>query len=253
MLNFFFKKGNLPWCRRSLNVTTRSSVFNRLYCINNSSIFLRILYVNIYVVLLIFNNFMAETGMSGTAGIGSTASAASGLEFLSNQLSRLLSVSDYNLVIRYRPKTEMASDEVDFGLSKSLINNRLLVEVEGNYLIDNKQAVNSSMSNFMGEAHVTYLVDRSGALRLKAFTQTIDRFDENQGMQETGVGISYKEDFDNFRGLRRRIKERFPSKRRKERKGRERLAQEAAVQQTEQVDAQPQSNEQPVNKEETNK
>ena len=206
-----------------------------------------------FLYLLIFNNFMAETGMSGTAGIGSTASAASGLEFLSNQLSRLLSVSDYNLVIRYRPKTEMASDEVDFGLSKSLINNRLLVEVEGNYLIDNKQAVNSSMSNFMGEAHVTYLVDRSGALRLKAFTQTIDRFDENQGMQETGVGISYKEDFDNFRDLRRRIKERFTSKRRKERKERERLAQEAAVQQTEQVDAQPQSNEQPVNKEETNK
>lgn len=183
-----------------------------------------------FLYLLIFNNFMAETGMSGTAGIGSTASAASGLEFLSNQLSRLLSVSDYNLVIRYRPKTEVASDEVDFGLSKSLINNRLLVEVEGNYLIDNKQAVNGSMSNFMGEAHLTYLVDRSGALRLKAFTQTIDRFDENQGMQETGVGLSYKEDFENFRDLRRRIKERFTSKRRKERKERERALQQVAPQ-----------------------
>ncbi len=183
-----------------------------------------------FLYLVIFNNFMAENSLSGTAGIGSTASAASGLEFLSNQLSRLLSVSDYNLVIRYRPKTEVASDEVDFGLSKSLINNRLYVEVEGNYIIDNKQAVNSSMSNFMGEAYLTYLVDRSGALRLKAFTQTIDRFDENQGMQETGIGISYKEDFDNFRDLRRRIKERFSSKRRKERKERERQLQEAQAQ-----------------------
>ena len=189
-----------------------------------------------FLYLLIFNNFMAENSLSGTAGIGSTASAASGLEFLSNQLSRLLSVSDYNLVIRYRPKTEVASDEVDFGLSKSLINNRLYVEVEGNYIIDNKQAVNSSMSNFMGEAYLTYLVDRSGALRLKAFTQTIDRFDENQGMQETGIGISYKEDFDNFRDLRRRIKERFSSKRRKERKERERQLQEAQAQADEAIE-----------------
>ncbi len=83
-----------------------------------------------------------------------------GLEFLSNMVSNLLSNDDYNIVIRYRPKSELTSDEVDFGLSKSLINNRLFVEVEGNYLIDNKQAINSSMSNFMGEAYITYLIDR---------------------------------------------------------------------------------------------
>ena len=104
---------------------------------------------------------------------------------------------------------------MDFGLSKSLINNRLFVEVEGNYLIDNKQAVNSSMSNFMGEAYITYLIDRAGTLKAKAFTQTIDRFDENQGLQETGIGIYFKEDFNNFR---RRIRERFTNKKRKARR-----------------------------------
>ena len=171
-----------------------------------------------FLYLLIFNNFMAENNMTSNSNLGATASAATGLEFLTNQLSRLLSMSDYNLVIRYRPKTDVTSDEVDFGLSKSLINNRLLVEVEGNYLLDDRQAVNSSMSNFMGEAYVTYLIDRSGALKLKVFTQTIDRFDENQGLQETGVGIYYKEDFDNLRDLRQRIKERFTSKRRKARR-----------------------------------
>ena len=101
---------------------------------------------------------------------------------------------------------------------KSLINNRLFVEVEGNYLIDNKQAVNSSMSNFMGEAYITYLIDRAGTLKAKAFTQTIDRFDENQGLQETGIGIYFKEDFNNFRDLRRRIRERFTNKKRKARR-----------------------------------
>lgn len=168
-----------------------------------------------FLYLLLLNSFMAENTNSSTSNLGASASAATGIEFLTSQLSRL--ISD-NLVIRYRPKTEMTSDELDFGLSQSLIDNRLYVEVEGNYLIDNKQAVNSSMSNFMGEAYVTYLIDRSGSLKLKAFTQTIDRFDENQGLQETGVGIYYKEDFDNLKDLLRRVKERFKRKERKEKK-----------------------------------
>ena len=68
----------------------------------------------------------------------------------------------------------------------------------------------------MGEAYITWLIDRAGALKLRGFTQTIDRFDENQGLQETGVGIYYKEDFNNWADLKRRIKERFMSRRRRE-------------------------------------
>ena len=113
----------------------------------------------------------------------------------------------------------MTGDEVDFGFSTNLINNRLLVEVEGNYIIDNKQAVSNNVSNFMGEAHVTWLIDKSGNLRLKAFTQTIDRFDENQGLQETGIGISYKEDFNNFKDLKQRIRDRFTNKKRQKASG----------------------------------
>lgn len=178
-----------------------------------------------FLYLLLFNSFMAENSTSSSnSNLGASASAATGLEFLSSQLSRLLSADDYNLVIRYRPKTEVASDELDFGLSRSLIDNRLYVEVEGNYLMDNKQAVNSSMSNFMGEAYVTYLIDRSGSLKLKAFTQTIDRFDENQGLQETGIGIYYKEDFDNLRDLFKRVKERFKRKEGKAKRNRKREA-----------------------------
>ena len=107
-----------------------------------------------FLYLLLFNSFMSENSSQASSNIGSSVSAATGLEFVSNMVSNWLSSSDYNVVIRYRPKSELTSDEVDFGLSKSLINNRLFVEVEGNYLIDNKQAVNSSMSNFMGEAYI---------------------------------------------------------------------------------------------------
>lgn len=171
-----------------------------------------------FLYLLLFKSFMAENSVA-SQNIGASVSYNTGLEFLTNQLSNLLSADDYSIVIRYRPKSELTGDEVDFGLSKGLINNRLFVELEGNYLIDNKQQmVNRSMSNFMGEAYITYLIDRAGTLKLKAFTQTIDRFDENQGLQETGVGIYFKEDFDNFRDFRHRVRERFTNKKRQARR-----------------------------------
>jgi len=114
-----------------------------------------------FAYLLLFNSFMAESSSLASSNIGSSVSAATGMEFLSNMVSSWFSSLGYDFRIGYRPRSEQASDEVDFGLSKSLINDRLFVEVEGNYLLDNKQAVNGSMSNFMGEAYITYL-DRPG-------------------------------------------------------------------------------------------
>ncbi len=167
-----------------------------------------------FMYLLVSGTFYSDSSTSSS--IGASASATTGFELLSNQLSNWLSSDDYNIILRYRPRSELTSDEIDFGFSKSLVNDRLLVELEGNYLVDNKMAQSSNMSNFMGEAYITWLIDRAGNLKLRGFTQTIDRFDENQGLQETGVGIYYKEDFNNWEDLKRRIRERFMSRRKRE-------------------------------------
>jgi hypothetical protein len=166
-----------------------------------------------FMYLLVSGTFYSD--QSTTSGMGASASATTGFELLSNQLSNWLSSDDYNIILRYRPRSELTSDEIDIGFSKALVDNRLLLEVEGNYLMDNKMSANSSMSNFMGEAYITWLIDRNGNLKFKGFTQTIDRFDENQGLQETGIGIYYKEDFDNWADLKRRIRERFMSRKRR--------------------------------------
>ncbi len=161
-----------------------------------------------FLYLIIANSFISESTNSMSSSIGASATAATGFEMLSNQLSNWLSNDDYKIVFRYRPRTEQMSDEVDFGFSKGLVDNRLLIELEGNYIVDRTQVVNST-SNFTGEAYLTWLIDRAGTLRLKGFTHTIDRFDENQGLQETGIGIYFKEDFNNARDLRYRLKSRF--------------------------------------------
>ena len=170
-----------------------------------------------FLYLLVANSFISEAASNSSGNLGVTASAATGFELLSNQLSNWLSADSYNIVIRYRPKTDLTSDEVDIGFSTELVNNRLLLEVEGNYLVDRSMAVNQT-SNLMGEAYLTWLIDRAGNLRLKGFTHTIDRFDENQGLQETGIGIYYKESFNNLSDLKQRVKDRFSSKKRKARK-----------------------------------
>lgn len=171
-----------------------------------------------FIYLLAFNSFYPESATGSNDNIGAVASAATGFELLANQVGNLLSGDDYNIILRYRPETELTGDEVDFGFSSNLINNRLLVEVEGNYIIDNKQATNSRMSNFMGEAYITWMIDQAGNLKLRGFTQTIDRFDETQGLQETGVGIYYKEDFDNLRDWREQLRNRYSSEQRREKR-----------------------------------
>lgn len=181
-----------------------------------------------FIYLLAFNSFYPENATGSSSNIGAVASAATGFELLANQLSNMISNDYFDLSLNYRPKTETAGDEVDFGFSSNLINNRLLIEVEGNYVLDNKQAINSQMSNFMGEAYITWMIDREGALRLKGFTQTIDRFDETQGLQETGIGIYFKEDFDNLKDLRRRVKERFSTAQGRERREKRRQARKEA-------------------------
>ena len=155
--------------------------------------------------LLVANTFSADN----TGAMGASLSATTGFELLSNQLSNWLSGENYNIVLRYRPRTEQTGDEVDFGFSKSLLNNRLIIEVEGGYLSDESLKASRRASNFVGEAFITWLIDSDGAFRLKGFTQTIDRYGENQGMQESGIGVYYSESFNTFTELGQSVKARF--------------------------------------------
>ena len=155
--------------------------------------------------LLATNSFSSED----TGAVGASFSATTGFEMLSNQLSNWLSGENYNVILRYRPRTDQTGDEVDFGFSKSLLNNRLLVEVEGGYLSDEALQAAEKASNFVGEAFITWLIDPDGAFRLRGFTQTIDRYGENQGMQESGIGVYYSESFNSFKDLGESLKNRF--------------------------------------------
>ena len=159
-----------------------------------------------FLWLVGFSSF-APSGTSVSDDTAGSASAALGLDFLTNQLSNMLSTDDLSIMVRYRPQDQTSSEELDFGFSYNIGgNNRLILEVEGNYNADNSLRENSN--NITGDASLTWILTPDGNLSLKGFTRTINRYDENQGLQENGIGVYYKEDFNVFGDIGRRRKQR---------------------------------------------
>ena len=163
-----------------------------------------------FMWLLATNSFYNDNSTTSSSfNIGTTTTAVTGIEFLSNQLSNWISSDRFSFNFGYRPKSEVSSDEYDFSMAYEVIPNKLIVEGEGNYNTGNNGAMTERGNNALtGDFAVTYIFDRLGNLRAKGFTRTIDRFDENQGLQESGLGLYYKRDFDTFRDLFRRRKRR---------------------------------------------
>lgn len=175
-----------------------------------------------FIWLVAINNFYSDnTGNNSNMNIGAMGGTVTGVEFLSSQLSSWLSTDRFSLVPKYRPKSELTSDEVGLAFSAELIKDRLSVEVDGSY--DTGNNVTQTANSITGDVYMNLTLDRTGNFKAKAFTRTVDRFDENQGLQESGIGLSYRENFNRFGDLGKIFRERFANigRRRRERKAAE--------------------------------
>ncbi|MFR3487970.1 MAG: hypothetical protein ACLTTP_00790 [Alistipes ihumii] len=163
-----------------------------------------------FLWLLATQSFYADnSGTSQNLNIGAMGATVTGIEFLSTQLSNLLSTDRFRLAPKFRPKSEETSDEFGTEFYGELIKDRLIVEGDVSYDTGNGMPMNNRTANSLtGDVTLSLLLDEAGNLKVKAFTRTIDRFDENQGLQESGLGISYRQSFDNFGDLIRNIKDR---------------------------------------------
>lgn len=169
-----------------------------------------------FITLLVMNSFYAESGNQQNVNIGANTAMVTGVEFLSNQLTNWISNDKFNIRLNYRPRSEITSDEFAFDYSHNLLNNRLFFDFEGSYNTNNNRTLNSqTANNLTGNGYLTYIIDKAGNLKGKGFTRTIDTFDENQGLQEAGVGISYKKDFRSFSQLLRERRARIETRRKK--------------------------------------
>ena len=159
-----------------------------------------------FVYLLAMGSFYSDGSGSGqgTAQAGATGTAI-GLGLLVDQVSRLVSNDAYRFNVKYKMYDETASTYgVDF--ETEIIDNRLLLELEAN--VDTggyyQGGAGEGNNQLTGGGALTLLLDKTGNFILKGFSRTIDRFDENQGLQENGVGIYYRRSFDRFSDLWRK-------------------------------------------------
>lgn len=155
-----------------------------------------------FVYLLAFGNFYSESSGTTTTTPG-TAGTAIGLDFLATQLGNLVSNDTYEMKFKYKAIDDTSSSySVDI---QAHITNRLTFEVEANLDTgDYYQTFNNNNNQVTGGGSFTYRLDDDGNFNVKGFTRTIDRFDENQGLQEHGLGLYFQQSFDRFSDLWRK-------------------------------------------------
>lgn len=152
--------------------------------------------------LLILNRFLppansvTDEGRSGNA-VGSTLS-----ELASNQLSNWLSqiTNKADIGLNYRPGDNITNDELALALSTQLLNNRVVVSVNGGLSFDGDETTDDN--NLLLDANVEYKLNKDGTFRVRAFTRTNEddvTNTQNQGATTQGVGLSFKKDFNRLR------------------------------------------------------
>lgn len=159
-----------------------------------------------FVSLLLNRSFMPDFNNSNVGTVTGSLVGVTLSEFLSNQVSSLISSDKFNFRFGYRPGDNIhAGNEVNLEIGSELIQNVLSVEVGGNYNSGNSPTSNSR-NPFTGDANLTWTLNKAGTLKVKGFTRAIDRFDETQGLQESGVGVYFRQDFQSLPDLKARYR-----------------------------------------------
>lgn len=87
--------------------------------------------------------------------------------------------------------------EIEGLLNGRLLNNQLLIN--GNFGYRDKSTY--STNNFIGDFDVQWLLNPAGTIRLKAYSETNDRYFTKSTLTTQGIGILLKRDFDTLRDL----------------------------------------------------
>jgi hypothetical protein len=155
--------------------------------------------------LIIMGKFYTPEYMRGqyesnnTSMIGSTAS-----ELFSNQLSNWLSQISDNVDIgfKYRPGNSITNDELELALSTQVFNDR--VSLNGN-IGNNVNPESSTGSQVVGDVDVRVKLTPNGKIQLKAYNHSNNDLVYETAPYTQGVGLSFKEEYNSFNELLRKM------------------------------------------------
>jgi hypothetical protein len=161
--------------------------------------------------LLLLNRFIGENPFSSEAGGANAATIArqSASKILSQQLNNLAgdlisgvqlnfdleSTEDYST-----GKKENRTD-LNVGISKQLLNDRLKVTVGSNIGLEGTQRENESSSTIAGDVSADYLLTKDGRYKIRAYRKNRYQVALQGQVVETGVGFIITIDYNEFKEL----------------------------------------------------
>jgi hypothetical protein len=158
--------------------------------------------------LLVLKRFISDNPLDNRAGSDVASSARRSVsKLLSEQLNRLSEnikgvelTFDVKSSEDYSSGTAEGQTQVQLGLSKSLLDDRLIVKVSGNVEVEGETSKQNSASDYIGDIALEYKLTEDGRFRITGFRNT--NFDMINGeLMETGVGLIYIKDYNTLREL----------------------------------------------------
>lgn len=190
--------------------------------------------------VLVLGHFIGDNPLQsqgGNAGVeGAIRSSVSGLltDQLNNLAGDLITGVDLNFGVTsgedYSSGTATNRTDLNVGLSKRFLNDRLTVSVGNNFNLEGASA-GQKTSNIAGNVSVNYKLSKDGRYTLRAYRK--DEFIVIQGqVVETGIGFSLTVDYNRFREIfRKRTAEEREMRKRYREEQKKKDEQEKALQQ----------------------
>lgn len=169
--------------------------------------------------LLLLNRFIGENPFQSSAGLSAEAMARQSVsKILSQQLNNLASGLikgvDLNFDLEssedYTTGERNTRTDLNVDISKKLLNDRLKVSVGSNFGLEGDARQNENMTNIAGDVTVDYSLSKDGRYMLRAYRKNEYQVALQGQIVETGVGFIITLDYDKFREIFQKSKNRRP-------------------------------------------
>jgi hypothetical protein len=168
--------------------------------------------------LLLLNRFVGEDPLQSQAGGGSTVgnmAFQSASQILTNQLDNLAASLikgvnihfDLNNQQDFSTGTEQDYTELNVTVSKTLLNDRVTVNVGSDFDVQGNNNPGQNASNFAGNVAVDYKLTKDGRYMLRAYRKNQYEAVVEGQVVETGVSFILTFDYNRFREIFGRTKE----------------------------------------------
>jgi hypothetical protein len=162
--------------------------------------------------LLALNRFIANNPFQSLAGGGggiSTLARSSVSKLLTEQLNNLASdlISGVELNFGVNSSEDYSTGaleqktDLEVGLSKRLLNDRLTVTIGSSFGLEGPKTPNQSSSNIAGNVNVEYALSADGRYRLRAYRRNQNDLIVQGQIVETGLGFTLVVDYNKFREI----------------------------------------------------